>query len=165
MKNYLLSLFRKNDWKTFQEFLKTEVGTLSDDEEVQFFKKASNMWKEAYLNAIWPSPKTEKYLMRSGSKELLKLLHDNWEFSDENLQWAFREASLETSKKVLCCLRVYPSEVVERTMLERKDTELLLAWVKKFKGLREEGERLINDTLGYQELRNVYINYMIQTQP
>lgn len=164
MEKSILRLLKDRDWAGYQKFLAENLGSVNEKEEAEFFKIAPDAWKESYLKTMWPSPPAEKCLMISGSLNLLKLSHDNWGFFEENLKWALKDAPLATAERVFACLDTAPNSEVERAMLERKSSELMLRWVKKFKGLSDEGESLIQETLGYQSLKTAYIDYMICAQ-
>lgn len=164
MERKLLDLLKANDWAEFQKFLRIDVGTVSETEEAEFFKKAPENWKAEYLKSMWPSPAAEKCLMITGSAELLKLSHDNWGFFEENLRWVFEKGSDAACRRVLECLCHMPGDAVEMAMLQRKDKDLMLAWLRKFKELGDESEQLLNESLEFQNLKSVYIDYMIQQQ-
>lgn len=164
MERKLLNLLKANDWAEFQKFLRIDVGTVSETEEAEFFKKAPENWKAEYLKSMWPSPAAEKCLMITGSAELLKLSHDNWGFFEENLRWVFEKGSDAACRRVLECLCHMPGDAVEMAMLQRKDKDLMLAWLRKFKELGDESEQLLNESLEFQNLKSVYIDYMIQQQ-
>ena len=57
-----------------------------------------------------------------------------------------------------------PGDGVEMAMLQRKDKDLMLAWLRKLKELGDESEQLLNESLEFQNLKSVYIDYMIQQQ-
>ena len=101
MERKLLNLLKANNWAEFQKFLRIDVGTVSETEEAEFFKKAPENWKAEYLKSMWPSPAAEKCLMITGSAELLKLSHDNWGFFEENLRWVFEKGSDADCRRVL----------------------------------------------------------------
>ena len=136
----LVSILKEDDYQGFRQFLRDHIGNVSEQEEIEFFKKAPEHWKRAYIKRIWPQPVSERCLMISGGKEALQLLYDMWGFWQENLLWVFENGSVDACLRVLYCLTSNPGEEAEIAMLHRNDVELLREWLKKFRSLSEGGE-------------------------
>ncbi len=160
----LLSLVRSDDWMGFREYLKTtRVNEVNPKEEVRFLKIGPKNWKEAFLRDRWPSSPAEKFLMKAGSQKLLELTYTYWGFSEENLIWAFKEASFFICRRVLACLKEQPAESVELAMLWRKDTEILKLWLEKFGELSETAEKML-EACDFQTMKSAYVDCMIKAQ-
>lgn len=157
----ILNLLKEQDWEQFTAFVNSEdIALVDDNEEVEFFKIAPEKWQRAYLEKMWPKPKTERCLMVTGNRELLKLTHDNWGFWEENLIWVLQSRPITQCRVILSCLTDNPGEEAEIAMLQRKDTEMLHMWVRKFRSLSDEGEKFL-DSLGLQLMKSEYINIVL----
>lgn len=155
----LVSILKEGDYQGFRQFLRDHIGNVSEQEETEFFKKAPEHWKRAYIKRIWPQPVSERCLMISGGKEALQLLYDMWGFWQENLLWVFENGSIGACRRVLSCLREVPTDEVEEAMLKRKDIELLHMWLDKFGELCEDSERMLEEQMCLQSMKTAYIDY------
>ena len=155
----ILDILAKKDEQAFQNFVESmEVGRLAEDEEAEFVLKAPPTWLEAYFKKVYPYPRSERCMMADPKyQKALKVCERFWGLYEENLLWAFQNLPVSLCEMVLNCLEGTPGAEVEKAMLERQDAELLKVWLKKFKVLSEEGERLLEENLSFQSLKSAYI--------
>lgn len=161
----LISILKEGDYQKFKSLmLSSGAGSISEHDEVEFFKIAPEAWKKRYVNTIWPQPASERCMMISGSMEVLQLSYSMWGFWQENVLWVFENGSVAACLRVLRCLTSNPGEDVEIAMLHRNDVDLLRSWLEKFHSLREEGERLLAESVGLQSLKSAYIDYTLEKE-
>lgn len=95
-------------------------------------------------------------------QKVLKICERLWGFNEENLLWAFQNLSLRMCEVLINCFEHNPGIEVEQAMLARRSADLLITWLRKFKTLSEEAERLIEENLSYQQLKTVYIEHQMR---
>ncbi len=161
MEYSLKSLLNQKDWVGVLKSLKNGF-SFSEEEEFYFFKETSKKWQKAYIEIECLFPKTERWLMATASLDLLKKSYEKWGFFEKNLEWVFSQTSETVCQKILSVITNIPGDEVEKAMLQRQDTELLILWLKKFKELSEEAERLLEEKAEYQSLKRVYIDFMVE---
>lgn len=163
-KKKLLNFLKENDEAGFQNFLKSlDIGSVSDNEETQFFRIAPLKWQKAYLYVIYPSPAAERVLMVSGTPEMLEFSQKQWGFFTENVCWALENASNIVCGKVVAALSERPNEAVELAMIKRKNVSLFKLWLEKFKTLSEEAERMLHEHNEFEVLKTAYIEIQLKT--
>ena len=158
----LLAILEEKDRAKYEDFLKTmEVGKITSEEELQFFKSAPDDWVYHYICVSYPQPASERVLMISGSAETLKKSHDLWGFWEENVNWAFLSATHEVCKKLINCMTAKPSYEAEELMLKRNSIELFTMWIEKYKVLGEDAERLLHEEIKLSQLKSIYVDFQI----
>ena len=165
MRKNLIEILKSNDYRGFKELLGSdEIGKVSENEEMEFFKTAPVHWQKAYLRVTWLRPQAEKCLMITGSPEILKWSYKEWGFWRENVLWAFFTASPSTATKVLKCFDEYPGAEAELAMVRRNNINLLKAWLEKYHSLSEDSERYLEEHPEVQSLKSEYVNYTLMRQ-
>lgn len=158
----ILDMLKEQNLEEFKAFvISDQIAQVDDNEEVEFFKSAPAEWQEVYLDKMWPKPKSERCLMITCDKNLLKLTHDSWGFWGENLIWALQSRPVAQCRVILSCLTDNPGEEAEIAMLRRNDTDMLHIWLRKFKSLSNAGEQFMENSLELQTLKSEYINMML----
>ncbi len=157
----LLDILQSKDYEQFKEFMRVQVGSVTESEETEFCRLAPEEWIRDYISVIYPCPQAERCLMVRASFETLKLSHDNWNFFSENVLWAFESASFVVCKKVLDCLDHKPGDGIEQIMVRRGSSTLFKCWLKKFNSLDEDTERLLEESNSLQPLKMIYIEQQL----
>ncbi len=160
----ILEVLAKKDDQAFQALMeKMEVSQLTENEEADFVRKAPPKWLESYFSKVYPYPRSERCLMANFKyQKVLKICERLWGFNEENLLWAFQNLSLRMCEVLINCFEHNPGIEVEQAMLARRSADLLITWLRKFKTLSEEAERLIEENLSYQQLKTVYIEHQMR---
>ena len=154
----LLGVLAEGDYAVFMDFLHSNaVCNVSDADLVEFYRRAPENWKQTLLNRQAPGVEAEKTIMAYASVDTVHLLRVLYGFYPQTVLWAFKEGDEQTAQKVLSCLKDKPSSEVEVVMLKRGESELFKLWIKKFKALDEEAEKLINEDPRLWSLKNDYI--------
>lgn len=163
-KTDLHKLLQENDYAKFQEFIKSvEIGSVTEDEEREFFRAAPKEWLQDYISRVYPQPSSERVLMVRGTPETLKISEEMWGFWEENILWAFKMSAMPVCKKILDSLSIRPGDEIELAMIKRKSSNLLKLWLEKFHNLGESSEKLIHESSEYFPLKQLYINEQLKT--
>lgn len=165
MKNTdILEVLAKKDDQAFQALMeKMEVSQLTEKEEADFVRKAPTKWLEIYFSKVYPYPRSERCLMTNLKyQKVLKICEKHWGFNEDNLLWAFQNLSLSMCEVLINCLEHNPGAEVEKAMLSRRNADLLMAWLRQFKTLSEDAERLIEENLSFQSLKTAYIEHQMR---
>lgn len=155
----MISILKEGNYQKFRSLLRSSA--VSEADEVEFFKTAPETWKKLYVRTVWPQPASERCMMVSGDLEVLRLSYEMWGFWQENLLWVFENGTNNACIRVLRCLTSNPGTDVEVAMLHRNNVELLKEWLKKFRSLSEDGEKLLEESVGLQSLKRAYIEYAL----
>lgn len=130
---------------------------ISDEEAVKFYTDAPEQWKQTLLNACPPSPEVEKAIVRYGDEETIHLLGVIHGFYPETVAWAMRQEFPDIAETVVKNLKDKPSSNIEELMVRRCDADLLRLWLKKFRVLDDDAEKILNQDPTLNSLLQLYI--------
>ena len=75
MERKLLNLLKASDWAEFQKFLRIDVGTVSETEEAEFFKKAQSLVKVPVFDFCPGHPAPAVRVMGSFQENLCSIVN------------------------------------------------------------------------------------------
>jgi hypothetical protein len=146
---------------TYAELLEfvhsSAVNAISDEDAVKFYENAPSEWQQTLLNTCPPSPRAEKTIVLYGDDNVFNLLSLLYGLYPKTIEWAMAQDSPEIAERVVKSLKEKPDTHIEELMVRRGEGELLKLWVRKFKCLDDEAERILNQEPSLNSLLHLYI--------
>lgn len=136
----------------------TAALSITDAEAIRFYTDSDEEWKQTLLNACPPSPEVEKVIVKYGDADTIHLLSVRYGFYPETIAWAMKEGSPDVAEAVVKNLKGRPSAAAEELMVRRGEAELLKLYLKKFKYLEDDAEKVLNQDPALNSLLQLYID-------
>lgn len=157
-KKTLMQMLNRNSYSEFTCALALRKEQKFTSQDIrQFLSKAPDSWLYAFLRQYPPSAEEERIIISKRSSVMVDWLQGWWGLCEETERWVFAEQDPELCEKLLNCSGFYPSEGVEKIMLERADLTIFKLWIARFNSLSENGERMLEENGRLSSLKTCYI--------
>lgn len=131
---------------------------ISDEEAIRFYTDSDEDWKQTLLNACPPSPEVEKAIVNYGEADTIHLLGVRHGFYPQTIEWAMKEGSPDVAEAIVKNLKERPSATAEELMVRRGEAELFKMYLKRFKYLEDDAEKVLNQDPALNSLLQLYID-------
>jgi hypothetical protein len=136
----------------------TAALNISDEEAIRFYTDSDEDWKQTLLNACPPSPEVEKAIVKYGEADTIHLLGVRYGFYPSTIEWAMKEGSPDVAEAIVKNLKERLSAVAEELMVRRGEAELFKMYLKRFKYLEDDAEKVLNQDPALNSLLQLYID-------
>ena len=155
----LMEYLTEGDYSAFLRFAHSDavLGATDVDQE-NFYISAPTDWALTLINSLAPSPETERTIVKYQNEEVVHLLAVKWKLYPRTIRWAFEEGTDEDAEKVLAVIKEKTSDI-EVSLVRRGSLELFKIWLKKFKTLDEDAEKILNEDPNLSCLLSFYIDW------
>ncbi|MBO4285297.1 MAG: hypothetical protein J5895_03600 [Alphaproteobacteria bacterium] len=162
MKQSLTQLACAGDYVSFARLVfRNKLKGVSKEDLEEFYKIAPSNWAMTVLQQEAPSVEEQVIIIKHQDARVLDFCARVYGIYGKTAFKIFQKGSDEECKKVISAIKSKPSTEVERELINRGNADLFELWLKKFKALEEDNERLICEELSFSHLKNVYIDFII----